>query len=142
MFSKVHVSLYKLTGGRIGGRIRRAPVLLLTTGRKSLRERTIPPLYLEDHENLVVVASYGGRDKDPAWYLNLRHNPEARIRIRRETRMVKAKVATPSEKDRLWPLVTGIYPQYEEYQRKTKREIPLVILAPMENAHAEADQAA
>ena len=116
----------------IGGRVRGAPVLLLTTvGRKSGNRRTTPLLYLEDGENLVLVASYGGRDQDPAWFTNLKQNPVVEVQIRGEKRTMRAEQASWEEKGKLWSLLTGVYHQYEDYQRKTKREIPVVILRPL-----------
>ena len=129
--SSIHVFWYRLTNGLIGGRVRGAPVLLLSTvGRKSGNKRTTPLLYLEDGENLVLVASNGGRDRNPAWFTNLKHNHVVEVQVRGERRKMRAGQAMPEEMGRLWPLVTGMYRQYGDYQRKTKREIPVVILRP------------
>lgn len=111
----------------------KAPILLLTTtGRKSGMQRTNPVLYLNDGDNLVVVASAGGRDKDPYWWMNLEHNPDALVQIRRERRRVRAERASEEEKSRLWPLLTEMYPRFKDYQRGTERKIPVVILRPAE----------
>ena len=129
LMSRMHVFWYRLTGGRVGGRVKGARVLLLaTTGRKSGREHTTPLLYLEDGENLIIVASFGGRNRNPAWYKNLRQNPVARVEVKGLKRMMSAEVASAEEKARLWPLLTAMYPQYDSYQHKTTREIPVVIL--------------
>ena len=88
-------------------------------------------LYLEDGRNLVLVASNGGRDRNPAWFTNLMHNSDVEVQVRGERRRMRADQAMREEKGRLWPLVTGMYRQYEDYQRKTKREIPVVILHPV-----------
>ena len=129
--SATHEFWYKLTGGLIGGRFGKLPFLLLTTiGRKTGRERTRPLLYFQDGEDLVVIASNNGADRDPAWWVNLKHNPQARVQIRRETVAVRAEKAGPEEKARLWPLVTKVYPQYDDYQKRTSREIPVVVLHP------------
>ena len=129
--SATHEFWYKLTGGIIGGRFGRAPILLLTTtGRKTGRPRTTPLLYYPDGENLVVIASFGGRDEHPAWWLNLRSNLRAQVQVGRERMAVSAEKASPEEKARLWPLVCQMYPQYHGYQKRTSREIPVVILRP------------
>ncbi len=128
-FVALQVFFYKLTGGKIGETFRGAPVLLLTTtGRKTGKRRTTPVLYVIDGDNLAIVASNGGRPKDPSWLLNLRKNPEAEIQIKKTLSKVRAKQASSSEKARLWPLVTKMYPTYNDYQKKTTREIPVVIL--------------
>ncbi|MBI1885741.1 MAG: nitroreductase family deazaflavin-dependent oxidoreductase [Chloroflexi bacterium] len=130
--SALHVFWYRLTGGLIGGRAAGGnPVLLLTTsGRRTGNERTTPLLYLQDGENFVVVASYGGSDYHPAWWLNLKANPESAVQIRGERLRAKAEEAGPEEKARLWPLLTKMYPGYDDYQRRTERQIPVVILRP------------
>ena len=130
-FSRLHVFLYKVSGGRIGGRFKAAPVLLLTTtGRKSGKQRTTPLLYAQDAGRYVIVASVGGAPKHPAWYLNLGGNPEATIRVGSRSFRVHAETAAPEERARLWTLVTQMYAPYDDYQAKTSREIPLVILTP------------
>jgi F420H(2)-dependent quinone reductase len=131
VFSRLHVFLYGMSGGRIGGMLRGAPVLLLTTtGRKSGKRRTTPLLYLEERDRYVVVASVGGAPTHPAWYLNVRREPAATIRIGRHELAVTAEPAGPEERARLWPKVAQMYPGYDAYQAKTSREIPIVILAP------------
>jgi deazaflavin-dependent oxidoreductase (nitroreductase family) len=127
----VHVRLYRVSGGRIGGHIGKAPVLLLThKGRRTGTTRTNPLLYLGDGERLVVVASYGGAPKHPDWYLNLEAHPDAEIQTGKTRRTVRARTATPEERARYWPRVVAMYSAYEDYQRKTEREIPLVVLEP------------
>ena len=124
---------YKLTGGAIGGGSAGMPILLLTTtGRKTGRRRTTPLLYVTDGENIVVVASNGGRPRHPQWWLNLEKNPEAEVQVRNEKRRVKAEEATGVERERLWRLVVGMYHGYEEFQRATTRKIPVVVLRPRE----------
>jgi F420H(2)-dependent quinone reductase len=132
LFSRLHVFLYRASGGRIGGRFRRtAPVLLLTTtGRKTGKQRTTPLLYVEDGERYVVVASVGGAPAHPGWYLNLRANPAATIQIGSQKLRVTAETAGPDERARLWALATRMYPAYDAYQAKTSREIPIVLLSP------------
>jgi deazaflavin-dependent oxidoreductase (nitroreductase family) len=129
-FSRLHVLLYRVSGGRIGGRFRKtAPVLLLTTtGRKSGKTRTTPLLYVEDDGHYVVIASVGGAPRHPAWYLNVCDHPAATIQIGSRRIAVSATTAPPQERERLWALATQMYPQYDDYQAKTSREIPVVIL--------------
>jgi deazaflavin-dependent oxidoreductase (nitroreductase family) len=108
-----------------------APIMLLTTkGSKSGKERTNPVLYMVDGANLVTVASAGGAERNPSWFVNLMHDPKAAVVIKRETRTVNARKASPEERKRLWPLLTAMFPRYADYAKKTKREIPVVILAP------------
>ena len=130
--TKLHTGLYRATGGRVGTQLLGAPMLLLeTTGRKSGRVRTTPLLYLRDGENLVVVASNGGAPRDPDWWLNLRANPEATVELDGNRRRMRAEKADPGEKARLWPRLVGMYGSYEDYQRKTDREIPVIVLRPV-----------
>ena len=105
-------------------------LLLTTTGRKTGRKRTTPLLFARDGNRLVVVASNGGSNRNPSWWTNLRFNSEAEVEIKGDRWSVKADKANDAEKTRLWPLMTETFPPYEEYQRKTKRVIPVVILTP------------
>jgi F420H(2)-dependent quinone reductase len=130
--TKMHSFVYRATGGRVGGRIVGGPVLLLTTtGRKSGKKRTVPLLYLDDGENLVLVASNGGAPVHPTWWLNLRANPEATVEVGREKLRVRAEEASPREKERLWPKLVEMYGGYETYRRRTDREIPVVLMKPI-----------
>jgi deazaflavin-dependent oxidoreductase (nitroreductase family) len=127
----LHRVLYRVSGGRFGGRVWDLPVVLLTTtGRKSGKKRTVPLCSLRDGEDLVVIASYGGLDQPPAWWLNLEANPNAELLSGRIHRAVTAHNATPEERTRLWHEVTARAPGYLEYERRTAREIPVVILRP------------
>ena len=121
---------YRASGGRIGGRFGRASVLLLTTtGRRTGKRRTSPLVYLEDGDALVLIASFGGADVHPAWYLNLVASPEVEVRVRGGApRQMQARVAGAEERERLWPMVVEMWGGYARYQAKTAREIPLVIL--------------
>jgi deazaflavin-dependent oxidoreductase (nitroreductase family) len=127
-----HTTLYRLTNGLIGHRFPGlAPMLLLDhVGAKSGVKRTTPLLYIEDPPNVVIVASKGGYSKHPAWYHNLRANPDTTVQIGGGRREVRARVAAPHERDRLWPLAVETYSGYRDYQARTEREIPLVILEP------------
>jgi deazaflavin-dependent oxidoreductase (nitroreductase family) len=130
--SRLHVLFYKASGGRVGGRFRKtAPVLLLTTkGRRTGKERTTPLLYIEDGGRYAVVASVGGAPRHPAWYLNLRDDPVAAIQIGSAKLAVAAEQAEPDERRRLWAKAAQMYPSYDDYQAKTSREIPIMILTP------------
>ena len=124
-----HLALYRATGGRIGGRLGALRVLLLTTtGRKSGRARTAPLVYFEDGARLVLVGSNGGGPRDPLWWQNLKHTPEATVQLGAETRRVRARLAAPEERARIWPRVVRENPAYGRYEGLTEREIPVVLL--------------
>jgi deazaflavin-dependent oxidoreductase (nitroreductase family) len=129
----VHRSLLKLTGGRAGWNVSNMPVLeLTTTGRKSGQQRSVMLTSpLQDGKSIVVVASRGGDDQSPAWFLNLRDNPDVEVALRGKPKQrMHAHIATSAERARLWPLVTADHKNYAGYQTKTEREIPLVLLQP------------
>jgi deazaflavin-dependent oxidoreductase (nitroreductase family) len=129
VITSLNTWIYRVSGGRIAGSMDRAPVLLLHhIGRKSGQERVAPLLYLPDGEDMVIVASYGGAPKNPAWYHNLRAKPETVVEVGRERRPVTAHVATERERERLWPALLELYPAYGDYQARTERTIPLVVL--------------
>ncbi len=129
LFAAAHRWAYRLTKGVVGGRIVGAPVLLLTTtGRRSGKLRTTPLLYLEDGAALVVIASNGGARSHPEWFLNLEVDPTVDVQIRGEHRALRARRATAAERERLWSHAVAVYRRYEDYQRKTDREIPVVLL--------------
>lgn len=132
LVTRMHVALYRLTRGAVGGLLYGAPQLLLTTtGRKSGRPRTVPLLCLPDGVNLVVVASYGGAAKAPQWCQNLRADPLAVVELGPHRWYVQAEQASDEFKARLWPVFCRYYPQYEQYQQRTDRVIPLMILRPV-----------
>jgi deazaflavin-dependent oxidoreductase (nitroreductase family) len=129
-----HQFIYELSGGRIGERVGRAPMLLLhTTGRKSGRPRTAALLYHRDRDDYVVVGSKGGSDAPPAWLLNLKTTPDVEVQVGIKRFRAKARIASTEERRSLWPEVTTLWPQYDRYQSQTRRTIPLVILAPLIN---------
>jgi F420H(2)-dependent quinone reductase len=133
--TKVHVALYRRTGGRFGGHIPGWPearILLLDhTGAKSGAKRTSPVMYHEDGPTIAVIASKAGQPTHPAWFHNLRANPDTTIQIGSEVRRVRARIATDAERDRLWPEFVAFYPGYDFFQRNAKgRKIPVVILDP------------
>jgi F420H(2)-dependent quinone reductase len=130
----LHTALYKATGGRLGHTIPGVPgkmLLLDHKGAKSGIERTSPLLYFRDGEDLVIVASKGGFPKHPAWYHNLKANPETTVQVASHRIPVRARTANPEERERLWPMAVKSYHGYEDYAVRSKgREIPLVILEP------------
>lgn len=127
-----HVAVYRLTGGLLGHRFRGGPPMLLLDhrGARTGRARTTPLVYVADAANTVIVASKGGHPRHPAWFHNLVANPDTTIQVGRERRPVRARVATPAERERLWPKAVATYGGYRDYQRRAGREIPLVILEP------------
>jgi len=127
-----HTAVYRATGGRIGHQFPGSPPMLLLdhVGAKSGQKRTTPLVYVKDGENLVLVASKGGNPKNPAWFYNLRANPETTVQVGAEKRRVRAHVANEEERARLWPKAVGTYGGYHDYQERTEREIPLVVLEP------------
>jgi deazaflavin-dependent oxidoreductase (nitroreductase family) len=130
----VHRGMLKITGGRFGYNLSRMPVLELTTiGRKSGQPRSIMLTSpLQEGATIVVVASRGGDDHHPAWFLNLRDNPDVEVAWKGEPKKkMRAHVANAEERARLWPLVTADHKNYAGYQKKTDREIPLVLLEPV-----------
>jgi F420H(2)-dependent quinone reductase len=130
-FLRTAVWLYRRSGGRIGGKMAGVPLLLLTTtGRRSGRTWTVPLMYQTDGDGWVLVASNGGSDRHPTWWLNLRSTPEASIQIGPAVHRVTAAEATGAERDRLWRLMAGVYSGYEKYTKKTSRTIPVVRLQP------------
>lgn len=127
--TRAHNFWYRLLGGRVVGRYGKVTMLLLTTtGRKTGKARTTPLLYLPDGDDLVVIASYGGDDRHPRWYLNLQAEPHVTVQVGSEKQARVARTATPAEKARLWPGLVAVYKQYDDYQKKTDRDIPLVML--------------
>ena len=128
--TKTHVAAFRLTGGRVGGKVMGLPMLLLHhTGAKSGKHRVSPLLYMPDGDRVVVVASKGGYTKNPGWFHNLMANPDTEIELPREGRVaVRARRASAEERRELWPRVVDLYSGYAEYQDSTSREIPLVVL--------------
>lgn len=124
-----HVRRYRETGGEVGHIWNGATVLLLTTvGNKTGKQRTVPLIYGQDGADFLVVASKGGAAQHPAWYLNLEQHPQAEIQVLDKTMRVQARTAEPGEKDRLWKIMTDVWPNYDQYTRRTERIIPVVIL--------------
>jgi F420H(2)-dependent quinone reductase len=130
---KLHSSIYRASDGHVWGKMFGAPVLLLsTTGRKSGQRRTTPLVYTMDGDDFVLIASNGGAPKHPAWYLNLMANPDATVEVGDREARVRAEEAHQYEKARLWQKMVEVYSGYDGYQRKTEREIPVIVLHPLD----------
>jgi F420H(2)-dependent quinone reductase len=127
-----HALVYGATDGLFGHRFPGAPPMLLLhhVGARSGIRRATPLAYVKDGRDVVIVASKGGHPRNPAWYHNLRAHPDTTVQIGREHRAVRARVASPAERARLWPKTVATYGGYRGYQERTDREIPLVILQP------------
>jgi deazaflavin-dependent oxidoreductase (nitroreductase family) len=129
LFGAEHVRVYRETDGERGYHWRGTTILLLTTrGRKSGEQRTTPLIHRTDGERWVIVASKGGAPEHPGWYENLLAEPQASIEVKGETIPVTASTAEGEERSRLWSLMAEVWPAYDDYQTKTDREIPVVIL--------------
>ncbi|WP_116708859.1 nitroreductase family deazaflavin-dependent oxidoreductase [Actinomycetospora cinnamomea] len=134
--TRAHIALYRRTGGRLGHTAPGLPTMLLLdhVGARSGRPRTTPLLYFthpDDPDDLVVVASYGGHPRHPAWFHNLRAHPDTTVQVRDEVRPVHARVATDEERARLWPAAIATYRPFAGYQRRAEevgRTIPFVVL--------------
>jgi deazaflavin-dependent oxidoreductase (nitroreductase family) len=128
---KLHMRVYQLTGGRIGQWSGPLETLLLTTvGRRSGERRTVPLTYLRDGDAYVLVASNGGAERNPAWWLNLEKTPQAELQVGSTTLTAVARKADAAERARLWPKLKAANPFYAAYERVTAREIPVVLLQP------------
>jgi len=133
--TKIHVALYRRSRGKLGGHLPGWPqariVLVNHTGAKSGVKRTSPLMYHDDGDRIAVVASKAGQPTHPAWFHNLKANPDTTIQIGSAVRAVRARVANDEERDRLWPKFVAFYPGYDFFQRNAKgRKIPIVILEP------------
>ncbi|MGH3312571.1 MAG: nitroreductase family deazaflavin-dependent oxidoreductase [Streptomyces sp.] len=130
LFGDEHVRRYEETNGEVGHDWEGgAPCLILTTtGRKTGQERKFPLIYQEHNGSYVIVASKGGDPKHPGWYLNLQANPEVKVQVGADKFTARARTAPSEESAQLWPKMTKVWPAYDEYQTKTDREIPVVVL--------------
>lgn len=134
-WSRVHAVMYRLTGGRIGDRLVENDMLLLTTvGHVSGEPHTVPLLYLRDGEELVVIASYGGRPENPTWYRNLVAEPNVEVQVGGTRKPMRARTADESERELWWPRIEAAYDGYRQYQSRTDRVIPVVFLEPVPGA--------
>lgn len=130
LFGQEHVDRYRATGGEEGYEWEGTQTLLLTTvGRRSGEPRTTPLIFAPRGEGAyTVVASNGGSDEPPAWYLNLSENPEVEVQVKGDVFKAKGRTASPEERAEIWPTMTSEWPSYDDYQRRTEREIPIVVL--------------
>jgi deazaflavin-dependent oxidoreductase (nitroreductase family) len=131
VFWKIHPWLYRVSGGRILGRVGKTPILLLNTrGRKSGEPRTNALMYLADGNRFVVAASFAGEPKHPAWWLNLKREPTATVQVGAKVVRVRAREAEGAERQRLWSGIVAQDAGFAEYERRTTRRIPVVVLEP------------
>lgn len=131
LFGEEHVQRYIATDGAEGHDWQGTTVLLLTTtGRRTGQPRTTPLIYQRHGEDYLIVASKGGADEPPAWYLNLVAEPEVEVQVYGDRFAATARTATPDEKTDLWKIMVATWPAYDEYQEKTDRDIPVVVLEP------------
>jgi deazaflavin-dependent oxidoreductase (nitroreductase family) len=130
LFGEEHVQRYRETGGEVGHLWKRGSKILLltTTGRKSGKARTTPLIYEEDGDRYVIVASKGGAPAHPGWYENLQQDPNVELQVLDEVFPARARTAQGEERERLWQLANQQWPDYDGYQTKTDREIPVVVL--------------
>jgi proline iminopeptidase len=130
LFGDEHVRRYRETGGKVGHQWREGSTVLLltTTGRKTGDKRTIPLIYAQDGNRQVIVASKGGAPEHPGWYQNLQKTPDVEVQVKDEIFRARARTATGEERTRLWKAANKVWPHYDEYARKTTREIPVVVL--------------
>jgi proline iminopeptidase len=133
LFGDEHVRRYRETGGKVGHIWRQgSTILLLTTiGRTSGEKRTVPLIYATDGDRYVIIASKGGAPDNPGWFLNLEKTPEVELQVESDVFRARMRVATGDERARLWTKATAVWPPYDDYAKKTQREIPVVVLERM-----------
>ena len=129
LFGQEHVDRYVETGGEVGHDWQGTTTLILTTtGRRSGEERSTPLIYQEHDGNHLIVASKGGNDEPPAWFRNLEEHPEVTVQVLDDRFTARARTATAEEKPEMWRKMAAAWPAYDDYQKKTDREIPVVVL--------------
>ncbi len=130
--TKANTVVYRATGGKLGSKFMRgAPVCLITTtGRKSGQKRTVALIYLQDGDDVILVASKGGMEHHPQWYLNMEASADVDVEIGTTVTPMKARRASDDEKAAYWPKLLEIYPDYADYQARTTRNIPVMVLSP------------
>ena len=132
LYGDEHVRRYEETNGAEGHEWQGTTTLILTTtGRKSGKQRRHPLIYRKRGNDYLVVASKGGADEPPAWYVNLLANPDVQVQVKGDKFAARARTAKPGEKPEMWEQMAETWPAYNEYQQKTKREIPVVVLEPV-----------
>ena len=125
------VGLYRRTGGSFGGKVQGLPVLLLTTtGRKTGKQFTTPVGFFEDQGNYIICASNAGADQHPGWFRNIQQDPHVEIEIKDQRMTATAEITSGAERQRLWTRLTELAPSYQNYTRKTARELPMIMLHP------------
>jgi F420H(2)-dependent quinone reductase len=130
--SRLHVFLYKLTGGK--AQMAKYPTMLLTVrGRKTGKLRTTPLIYVKDEDRYVIAAAYSGSDRNPVWWLNLQANPEAELQVMNNRMKVRAGLAQLDEREKLWQRLSNMYPYFTDYEARTSREIPIIVLTPLKD---------
>ncbi|MBK9747457.1 MAG: nitroreductase family deazaflavin-dependent oxidoreductase [Chloroflexi bacterium] len=128
--SRMHVFLYRVTGGK--AQMAQYPTMLLTVrGRKTGKLFTTPLIYVQDQDRYVIAAAYSGSDRDPIWWLNLQAHPEAELQVLNQRLKVRAALALPAERQRLWQSLSAMYPYFTDYEARTTREIPIIVLTPI-----------
>jgi proline iminopeptidase len=130
LFGDEHVRRYRETGGKVGHLWRNGSTILLltTTGRATGEKRTVPLIYAQDGSRYVIVASKGGAPDHPGWYKNLAKNPDVELQVKDEVFRARARTASGEERARLWRRANEVWPPYDDYAKKTPREIPVVVL--------------
>lgn len=130
--SRAQTWLFKKTNGRLGDKFLRGSEvgILTTTGRKTGEPRDVPLLFLQEEQRIVLVASQGGRDTHPMWYLNIKADAKVAFQTKRETLSLVAREATDDERDHYWPKLDAMYPDYANYRSYTTRKIPIIICDP------------
>lgn len=129
LFGQEHVERYRAADGAEGHDWQGTQTLLLTTtGRKSGEPRTAPLIYAPEGDSYAIVASKGGSDEPPAWYLNLSEDPAVEVQVKADRFKARARTASAEEKPALWKRMVAEWPSYDEYQQRTDREIPVVLL--------------
>ncbi|MFD3484262.1 nitroreductase family deazaflavin-dependent oxidoreductase [Streptomyces sp. NPDC058665] len=130
LFGKEHVKRYQETDGEVGHIWENGTttLILTTTGRKSGEQRSTPLIYRDHGDDVMVVASHGGADLDPQWYRNIQADPEVRVQVKGDRFIARARTATAEERPELWRRMAEVWPAYDEYETKTDREIPVVVL--------------
>lgn len=133
VYAPLNVMLYRLSAGRILGKLQGYDVCLVTmTGAKSGKKRTIPVMYVPYKDSVVVVASLGGAPKHPVWYYNLVAHPDVEVQYKGERRKLRARMVDAQEKAEVWPTCVEYYPPYEDYQQRTDRDIPVFLCEPID----------
>ncbi|GAY17489.1 nitroreductase family deazaflavin-dependent oxidoreductase [Mycobacterium sp. shizuoka-1] len=129
-FSALHALAYRASGGKAQNP--KYPTLLLTvTGRKTGKPRTVPLIYLRDGDDFVIAAAYSGSDTDPVWWLNLKANPVAEVQVMGDTVRVQARQVSAAQRAELWGRLVAMYPYFTDYEKRTTRQIPVVVLTPI-----------